>query len=230
MKTLKTFSIFILGLLMALNLAAQEKQVRNATGFSAIDVSEGIYVELTMGDKEYVEVIADDDIIDDVMTEVSGNELSIYIKGNNFGFKNRRIQVNVTAKAMKSIDASSGSTIETQNLIEAEKLSMSVSSGATIKVAFKALKASCKSSSGATARLKGMAKYFDANASSGSKIKADDVKALSVEADVSSGAHISITAEKELDAEASSGGSIKYSGSPKLIDIEKSSGGSVRKH
>lgn len=229
MKTLKTISLFLVGLMMAYNLAAQEKQVRNVKSFSAIDVSEGIYVELTMGAKESVEVIADDDIIDDVMTEVSGNELNIYIKGNNFGFKNRKVQVNVTATAMNSIDASSGSTVETQNLVETKTLRMSASSGATIKVAFKAIEASCDASSGASAHLKGMAENFDADASSGSHIKAEDLKALNVEADVSSGAHITITVEKQLEAEASSGGSVRYSGSPKMVDIEKSSGGSVKK-
>ncbi len=70
---------------------------------------------------------------------------------------------------------------------------------------------------------------FKTDASSGSHIHASDVKALKVKADVSSGASIHVNAEEELIAEASSGGSVKYTGSPTNVDVDKSSGGSVRK-
>jgi hypothetical protein len=71
---------------------------------------------------------------------------------------------------------------------------------------------------------------FKAEASSGSSIDADQLKAQRVKADVSSGATIKCNVEEELIAEASSGGSVKYSGSPKMVDVDKSSGGSVRKN
>ena len=227
---MKTLTTIILALASVLVFAQEKTEVRNVTGFSKIDVSEGIKVELTLGDKEFVEVTADEEYIDIVITEVSNGELDIYIKGNNWwNSNNRKILVKVTATKVESIDVSSGASVISQNLIENDELEMSASSGSSLKIAFKAKEASCDVSSRATAKLKGVAKYFDTEASSGSSIHASDVIAVKVKADVSSGASISVHAEEEIDAEASSGGSIKYSGSPKIVDVDKSSGGSVNK-
>lgn len=230
MKTLKTiFAILTLSLVACISDAQETTQVRNVTNFSGIDVSEGIKVELTYGNKEFVEVSADKEYIDKVMTELNGDELDIYIKGNNWKGWKKHILVKVTAKTIKSIDVSSGASLTTQNLLESETLKMSASSGANMKVAFKAPNVKCSASSGASASLKGAAKFLNTQASSGAGIDAMDVVAMQVNADVSSGAHIKVHAEKELEADASSGGSLKYSGNPKMVDIDKSSGGSVRK-
>ena len=229
MRTLKTLTFGLLALFVSLSASAQQKtEVRDVKGFSGIDVSEGIRVELTYGDKEFVEVTTDEDVMERVVTELDGNDLRIHMSGNNWNGWNIKVLVKVTAVKIERLEASSGSSIITQNLLESKNLEMSSSSGASLKVAFKAPMASCKTSSGASADLKGETKSFSAKSSSGSNIDAGSLEADKVDADVSSGARIDVTAYLELKAEASSGGTIKYSGSPKMKDIEKSSGGSVR--
>lgn len=230
MKTLKFFAAFlIVGLTTSCALSQEKTEVRNVTGFTGIDVSSGIIVELTYGDKEFVEVTTDAEYIERVVTELNGSTLEIYMKGNNWNGWNKKVLVKVTAVKINLIESGSGASIISQNLIESDELRMVASSGSSLKIAFKAPNAKCEASSGATAKLKGVAKFFDAEASSGSSIHADEVKAVKVKADVSSGASISVSAEEEIKAEASSGGSINYKGSPKMVDIEKSSGGSVDK-
>jgi hypothetical protein len=229
MKNLKT-KISIIFLAVITNLTfAQTTQEREVTDFTGIDASEGITVELTTGKETNVVVEADESIIDEVVTEVKANTLTIYMKGNT-KIKSNIITVRVTAQSINNLDVSSGASIITQNLIEAEKLTLSSSSGAHLKVAFKAPSSSCKTSSGASAKLKGVSKYFKGNASSGSHINAEDLKSINATVDVSSGANITINVEERLEAEASSGGSINYSGNPKNVDISKSSGGSVHKN
>jgi hypothetical protein len=228
MKTLKLLAAAFLAFVLTSNLNAQEKtEIRNVKGFTGVNVSEGIKVELTFGDNEYVEVIAEEEDIQRVVTELEGSTLDIHIKGNNWNSWNKKILVKVTAVKIEFLDASSGSRIETQNLVISDNLKLGVSSGADLKVAFNANSASCDANSGSSATLKGESQLFKAQASSGSSIHANELKAMKVKADVSSGASISVNANEEIEAEASSGGSIKYSGSPKMKDIEKSSGGSV---
>lgn len=229
MKTLKFIAALFLVALVCANTMAQKSEVRKVSHFSAIDVSEGIHVELTLGDKEFVEVTADDDIINRVITEVSDGNLEIYIKGNNWNGWKKKVNVKVIANKIDGLDASSGASIYSTNTITTDILNMSVSSGANLKVKFDANKAACDASSGADAILSGKANMFKTEASSGSDIHADNVIAQRVKADVSSGAGISVHAEQELIAEASSGGSVRYSGNPKMVDVDKSSGGSVNK-
>ncbi len=230
MKRINLLLAFFLTVIVIACTSAQEKQTRNVSGFSSIDVGEGIKVTLTMGEKESVEVTAPADYIDNVITEVESGELNIHIKENNTGNKGRKVEVHVTAVNINGIDVSSGASLKTSNAIKTEQIKISVSSGADAKVEFNAEKASASSSSGASCTLKGSANYFKTDASSGSHITANDVKAQHVIADVSSGASIKVHAEKEIEADASSGGSVSYSGSPAIIDVDKSSGGSVRKN
>lgn len=209
--------------------SAQTTESRNVNGFSSIDVSEGITVTLTMGDKESVEVTAPEDYIDKVTTEVNGSELDIFIEGNNSGNKGRNVTVVVVAKTINKIESSSGSSVKTTNIINTDELKINVSSGANVNVECEADKVSVSTSSGAGATVRGGAINLSTDASSGSHITAANLKAHNVVADVSSGANIKVHAEKQLNADASSGGSVAYTGSPEMIDVEKSSGGSVHK-
>jgi hypothetical protein len=230
MKTRNLFAAFVMVALSITSVTAQEKsEMRNVAGFNGIDVSEGIKVELTQGKAESVEVIADAGYIDRVITELEGTKLNIYLKGNDWNGWNKKVLVKISAIKVESIEASSGSSLATQNLLESERMILSVSSGASIQVAFTAPNSSCEASSGASAKLKGVTKFFSAEAGSGSSIEAKELKAVKVKAEVSSGATIEVDAEEELNAEASSGGSVIYVGDPKMKDIEKSSGGSVKK-
>lgn len=207
---------------------AQETQERKVTSFNEIDVSEGIKVTLTMGDEEKVEVIADEDYIEKVMTEVDNNSLNIYIKGNNNWMKGRKVEVKVVAKKIAKIHASSGSSLNSTNKIKNNEIKISVSSGAGANIECEGDYVYVSTSSGAQAKVKGTAGHFGGKASSGSNISASNLKAKKVKADVSSGANIKIHASKEIEAKASSGGSVRYSGSPEMKDIHKSSGGSVK--
>lgn len=227
MRKLSTF--IILAIISTLAIAQERVEVRDVTGFTEIDVSEGIKVELTYGGKEYVEVTADKEYIDLVVTEVLGNELTIYMKGVNWNGKSRKVLVKIIAPKIESLEASSGASIESQNVIESDELEMSTGSGASLKIAFKSATASCEASSGSSAKLKGSTNFFDVEASSGASINAESVEAVKVKADVSSGGSVFVNVKDEIHAEASSGGTIKYNGNPQIVDIEKSSGGSVRK-
>lgn len=230
---MRNFVLFFIAIVFAVSCtstSAQITQSRNAKGFTSIDVSEGIKVMLTMSNKESVEVTAPESYIDKVITEVNGSTLKIYIKGNNTGNKGRNVEVKVSAKNINSIESSSGSSIKTNNNIETNELRISVSSGANVYINCDCTKILASASSGSGASLKGSTTYLSADASSGAHIKALELTADKVKADVSSGAHVKVNANKEINASASSGGSVKYTGSPSMVDINKSSGGSVRKN
>lgn len=229
MKTLKTIAaILTLSLVVSVCAAQEISEKRKASGFSGISVQESIKVELSYGENESVEVIADEDYINRVATEVKGDILSIYIKGNNWNSWNKNILVKVTAKNINSLKASSSSSITTQNLIETDKLKIHTSSSAKVKAAFKATKAMCIASSSSKVSLKGETEYFDAKVSSSASISAEGLKANKIDADASSSGKIVVNALDELVAHASSSGSIKYVSKPKTLDANTSSSGKVR--
>jgi putative lipoic acid-binding regulatory protein len=227
-------AVLVLFVSMSVLLQAQNtSQVRDVEGFTKIQVSEGIKVELTMGDKYYVEVFADEEVIDRIITCLSGKELNIYIENNVNRFssnkKIRNVKVKITAKKIKSLDVSSGAHILSTNTIKADKVEFDASSGGVLNVKFESNEASCDASSGSLMKLQGKVTDIEFDVRSGSNIKTSELVAQEVRVDVSSGANISVNAVSKLKVDASSGGLVRYVGSPKFIDIEKSSGGNVVK-
>lgn len=231
MKTLKTFLVLVLlataGTVLAGN--SDETQTRNVKDFHAIDVATGIDLYVRMGTTEAVRVVADDDVIDDIITEVKNGTLHIYQKRNNWfnwgGNKTRKAYVTVTE--LNKIDASSGSDVESENTLEGNELKVSTSSGSDVELDIYYKNFSIDASSGSDAEISGKVKYLTAEASSGSDIDASDLESQYCEVSASSGSDISVRVSDELKAHTSSGADITYYGDPKMKDIEESSGGDV---
>lgn len=233
MKTLTSMLLLIMIAFTGVGtvLASDETQNRNVKDFNAIKVSTGIDLYLSMGNEESVKIVAEDDIIDNIKTEVKNGVLHIYMKQNNSWFNwsgNKTRKAYVSVKELVALDASSGSDVETQNTLEGDKLEVKASSGSDVKLALHVKNFSIDTSSGSDARLSGRVKYLTAEASSGSDIDASDLESVVCTAKASSGSDISLTVTEEIHAKASSGADIVYYGKPATKDIDESSGGDVR--
>ena len=235
MKTFKTLFILFLVATFGINTAFAAKndktEIRKVKEFSAVKVSTGIDLYLTMGETEAVKVIADNEIIDEIITEVKDGTLRIYMKKNNwFGWRvSKSRKVYVTVKELNSIDASSGSDVKSENTLKGESLEVEASSGSNVELDVFYKNLFVDTSSGSDARLSGRVKTLEAEASSGSDIKAQDLESKICKIKVSSGSDASVTVTDELYAKASSGADIRYYGNPSIKDTDESSGGDVRR-
>lgn len=235
MKTFKSLFILLLVSIAGISSTAiagnsDETEIRKIKDFDAIKVSTGIDLYLTMGDAEEVKIVADDDIIDDIITEVNDGTLRIYMKKSNwFGWRgNRTRKAYVTVKELNALSASSGSDVKTENTIKGENLKIKASSGSDVEMDLFYKNVWLDTSSGSDARLSGKVKTFEAEASSGSDIKAQNLESKICKVRGSSGSDISVSVSDELYAKASSGSDIRYSGNPRVKDTDESSGGDVR--
>lgn len=234
MKKIKNLSILLVIMVLGANIQAlafdsEKTEIRNVKGFNAIKVSAGIDLYLKMVETEEVKVVADGDIIDKVITEVTDGTLKIYMKQNvgwNWGeMKSRKVYVSV--KELVKLDASSGSDVNSENTLNGESLKVSVSSGSDVNLDIHYKNFSVDASSGSDAKITGKTKNLEAEASSGSDIKAQDLESVICKVSVSSGSDATVNVSDELYAKASSGADISYYGNPQIKDINESSGGDV---
>jgi hypothetical protein len=180
MKTAKLLFTLVLSIITCIGMAANgnsdKTEIRKVNSFNGIKVSTGIDLYITMGTVEEVKIVAEDDIIDDLITEVKDGTLRIYMKQSNNWFNwnigNQTRKAYVTVKELQKIDASSGSDVKSENTLKGETLEVKASSGSdvTLDIYYKSF--SLDTSSGSDARISGKTKNFKAEASSGSDIKA----------------------------------------------------------
>jgi Protein of unknown function (DUF2807). len=218
---------FVLLLALGFQALAQQSETRSVGSFKGIKSAEAIDVYLKKGDKESVKVEVTGVSLSDVITEVSGTYLKIHMDDGNY--RNKNVKVYVTYVSLERISASSASNVFSEGVIKATNLDLSASSAGSIEVSVDAEAISIDASSAGDIVLEGKARRVEVEASSAGDIDAYNLESESVNASVSSAGSAKVNATKEIDAHASSGGSIRYRGNPSKSNTNSSSGGSVKK-
>lgn len=222
---------------------------RSVGEFSKISVSEGINAFIVMGEEENIKIEADENLEELIVVEVKGDWLKVHLKNQVKSYK--KLDVYITADDLEAIKSSSSADVMVESDIEAESFSAKASSAGSLsmqalnvneldgsasssgKIYINDLttkKADLDASSAGNIKVNGgTIEIFEGKASSSGDLSMSVVQAQKCFAKASSGGDIWITVNETLEGKASSGGSIKYSGSPQVDKMETSSGGSISK-
>lgn len=228
------FTLVILSTIhsFAAHYTAEESQKRDVKNFSAIEVSTGIDLFISLGNEESLKIEASEQIITNVVSEVKNGTLHIYVKNKSgFNLLNWRnyssVKAYLTVVELNRLKASAGADVKSENTLKGNTMDLSASSGSKVNIdlVYKDLK--LDASSGAKLDVTGRTKNLKVSSSSGGILDAADLESEYCKANASSGGYLSVHAANEIAAWASSGGNIRYSGNPKNKDINKSSGGTV---
>lgn len=205
------------------NIITEKRTITES--FDKIDASTGVNVIITQGTPEEIVVETDDNVMKYVITKVEKGTLIIKVKRNTNIMSS--IDVKVQMPQIASLEASSGATINTQNIIRGTSITMKSTSGSDINAELEYENVSCETSSGSTMIVSGKALQLQTNSSSGSEIDTNRLAANEILSKASSGSGTRVNPIVKLDAQASSGGSIEYVQMPKSLTKKESSGGSV---
>ncbi len=203
------------------------KEKRDAGQFSALRVTSGIDVYLSQGDRESIEVEADENLHEYILTENRNGVLHVYSEANIREAEMKRVYV--TMKDIESLSTSSAGDIIGQTPVRTGRLELSVSSAGDIKleVNVKEIKVGVSSSGDVT--LTGEADLLNANLSSAGDLNAYGLVVREADVSASSAGDADINVTERLTARSSSAGDINYRGNPKYIDAHSSSAGSVNR-
>jgi hypothetical protein len=204
-----------------------EKESREVSGFDVIHVSSGIKVYLTMGSAEVVEVEAEKELLEHLVTEVRGGMLKIYFD-QSFAW-NKSTIVYIEGKNITRISASGGSDVIGRNAIESSDLDLKSSGGSNIKLKVKTKSLVADLSGGADITISGFTDQLQARSSGGSDLKALELIAKKARLEASGGADIKVHVSEQIDANASGGADIAYRGNPEVLNSKTSSGAGIMK-
>jgi Putative auto-transporter adhesin, head GIN domain len=182
-------------------------QLRNVVDFNEVKASGAMNVEILAGETFLVEVEADDNLIEHIITELDGETLKIYTE-NRLSAKSK-IVVRVSMPNLKEANVSGASKMNISG-IQNEDLSLRASGASKINI-------------------KGETKSLDIDISGASKIDAEALIAESVKAEASGASSAVINATQQLDADASGASKISYIGDLKDIREHTSGASSVKK-
>lgn len=208
-------------------------EVRKVAAFKGVDVSGGISLYLSQGSEQAVAVSAGDEkYVSKIKTEVRDGILKIYIESgawNSWNWGNKKMKAYVTVTQVEVLNASGASTVRVSGELNVDRLSMDVNGASSLKgiVKGKSLRMEVSGASGVS--IEGSMDNLDVEASGASSVKAYDLIVGNCKAEASGASGISITVNKELDAEASGASSIGYRGSAVVKRVDVSGASSIKK-
>lgn len=194
--------------------------------FTKVAASNTIDVVIIQSDSTEITVKTDDNLQDEVITEVKDGTLYIKYKNNSYADVAKKT-VTVKMPVIDKLEASSVASITSKGLIQGQDISLESSSASTIDLNIESDNITCDADSGSTIGLQGKALKTQVSASSGGSINAHKLWANEIHAEASSGGSVNVHPIVSLKASASSGGSVNYDNTPKTIEKTSSSGGTI---
>lgn len=180
---------------------------RDVSDFNKVDAGGAINIEVSVQKDFYVEVQADDNLLANIKTEVSGDTLKIYSE-DRISAKTR-INVKISMPEIESLEVSGASSGIVSN-VKADSLELKASGASKIKI-------------------DGVAKELNADASGASTIDAENLKVEDADVEASGASNAIVSATNDLKIDASGASKISYTGEPANIKQDSSGASSVTK-
>lgn len=206
------------------NVITEERRVSD---FNEINVSTGIDVYIKQGDNISVEIVADENLMAVIKTEVKNNKLKVHTTKNISMAKSKKVYL--TYVELDRIEVSSAGDVKGENTLKADHLYIRLSSAGDLKLDVNAKEMDINISSSGNATLSGKTDVLKAGLSSAGDLYAFDLEAKSGDVDVSSAGDARVFITEEASFSSSSAGDIIYKGDPKINRISTSSAGSVKR-
>ena len=207
---------------------------RMVGSFHGIEVGTGIELTLTQGATEDVAVsAAKTEHRDRIVTKVENGILKIHYDSKlgsvNKLKESKNLKAYVSFKTLDILNANTGADVNIVGSIKSATLDIKANTGALIDGEVEVTTLKVSQNTGSKINLSGRADNLSVDGDTGSKFKGEDMATSNCNVTVSTGAIVSVKAEKELQVKANTGGVVRYKGNASIKEIKTNTGGTVSK-
>lgn len=202
--------------------------------FHAIDVATGIQLFLVNGSSDEVAVSAStSEFRDHIVAKVENGVLKLYydskLKAINKKKESKQLKAYVSCRQLDGLYASTGALVKIQGVLKMPAIEIRTSTGAQVNGEVDGKSLTVKQSTGSQVNLSGKSESLAVESDTGSKFKGEEMTTQTCNITVSTGANVTVVAEKEMVVKANTGGLVKYKGNASVREVKTSTGGAVRR-
>lgn len=206
---------------------------RMVSSFHGIDVATGIELILSEGNAEELAVSADKvEYRDKIIAKVENGILKIYYEYKTGAInkkESKNLKAYVSYKKLNKLSATTGATVKIESVLKSNSLDLKVNTGALVNGKVDITNLTVSQNTGSKIILSGAVENLEIDGNTGSKFEGLAMVASHCDVKVSTGAIISVNANKEIQVKANTGGIVKYKGNAFVKQIKKNTGGTVSK-
>ena len=228
---------------LALGSQAQEKvivdknvQTRQVDEFDEISVSGAIELYVSQGDTKVAVSAADEEKVNEIETYVQGRTLYIRFKtkkswwSDQWNTTGRNFRAYVSAPVIKSLSSSGSGNIKIEGILKSPELEIEISGSGNISGSIKTENLDVIQSGSSNIRLAGTAEKAEFECSGSGNIICGELSLDYCTVEMSGSGNAELLVNKELSAEISGSGNVKYKGQGTVINSSTAGSGKIRRY
>lgn len=218
----------IILILLGFAAASDAQETRKLDHFDAVSVMGDISVTLVKGDTPSAFIETDGIDADEITIYVKGKTLKIQLIEGLFSDFDR-VDITLTYNHLRAIRSSAGASVRTSGTITGDELNLRASSGGELFVDVDVNAIEASASEGGVLIISGQAEDQEVTVSTGGSYEGLELQCMRTYVKSNTGGMAEVVANKRLDANANTGGSIEYAGEPEIKNIRSLISGGIRK-
>lgn len=196
-----------------------KSEERETPGFTGISIANAIQLDFETGPASGLTVVADDNILPHVKTEVSGDSLEIYV--DTAYTSEIGVKVRASAPALRAFQGSGASKAELTD-IAGDEFALELSGASKCELSGQLESIDVEVSGASKVVLAGTAKRVTIDSSGASRVEARGLVADAIEAELSGASTADLNVTEKLIVDASGASSLRYVGQPAQVEKELS--------
>ncbi len=195
--------------------------------FSKIELSGNVKLNLKQGSSQSLSIQADENVLADFLTEVSGSTLTLKTKENYCDAND--ILVNLTLKNLDELTASGATEITSDGRIKTGDFAIILSGSSNLKLNLEAQRVSTTANGSSDITLTGQAGEHEVDMSGSGSLQAFDFVVGDYKIQSSGSNKCEINVLNQLDVSSSGSSEVFYKGNPKKVSNDNSGSAKVEK-
>lgn len=200
---------------------------RKVADFTKLDISGSYNVELVQDSSLNVSISADDNLLKQISTGVSGDKLKI--KTENNICPSGQIVVTIGIHNLDEVDQAGAINLTTQGKLVTKNLGLNLAGSSNVTMDLDAANLHTTASGTIELNLKGQSTSHSMNLSGGGKVHAFDFVVGNYDLETSGAGDFEINVLHELTVNSSGATEVKYKGNPTTINNKKSGVSTITK-
>lgn len=201
-------------------------QAYDFTDFSEVELGNAFEATITPGDAYAISVTVDDNLVDSLQVEQTGNTLRISLEPARMVTR-ATMRAEITMPALTRLEASGASQAQLNGFSSDADFTGHASGASRIHGDLAAGNLALDASGASTISLAGTAADVRANASGASTIDLEEMTVVNADVEASGASNVTVNASGQLDAQASGASNVSYLGAPTMGNIETSGGSNI---
>ncbi len=229
-------------IILALSSQAQEKvivdknaQTRQVDEFDGVSVSGAIELFISQGAQNLAVSAADEEKINDIETYVENRILYIRFKSkkswwsDQWNTTGRNFRAYVSAPLIKSLSSSGSGNIKIEGVLKSKDMEIEISGSGNVNGNIQSETLEVNQSGSSNIRLSGVATNADFECSGSGNIICGELSADFCRVEMSGSGNAELYVNKELSAEISGSGNIRYKGEGTITSSSVAGSGKIKK-